>query len=162
MPVDRSGHATGTLIVGANGKLAAPVRPGKVNLADTPATLLGKNVGKGVKPITFRGQGGLIYANGQKFAIKGANWFGSEDRNGPMQGLDEHSITFYLAFLRQHGFNAVRLLFNHESVLSNAKIQADRDKDKGKKKGAPKKKTIVASKQSANDYGDDYDDFGDF
>jgi hypothetical protein len=45
MPVDRSGHATGTLIVGANGKLAAPVRPGKVNLADTPATLLGKNVG---------------------------------------------------------------------------------------------------------------------
>ena len=90
MPVDRSGHATGTLIVGANGKLAAPVRPGKVNLADTPATLLGKNVGKGVKPITFRGQGGLIYANGQKFAIKGANWFGSEDRNGPMQGLDEH------------------------------------------------------------------------
>ena len=34
--------------------------------------------------------------------------------------------------------------------------------DKGKKKGAPKKKTIVASKQSANDYGDDYDDFGDF
>ena len=48
------------------------------------------------------------------------------------------------------------------SVLSNAKIQADRDKDKGKKKGAPKKKTIVASKQSANDYGDDYDDFGDF
>ena len=86
MPVDRSGHATGTLIVGANGKLAAPVRPGKVNLADTPATLLGKNVGKGVKPITFRGQGGLIYANGQKFAIKGANWFGSEDRNGPMQG----------------------------------------------------------------------------
>ena len=122
MPVDRSGHATGTLIVGANGKLAAPVRPGKVNLADTPATLLGKNVGKGVKPITFRGQGGLIYANGQKFAIKGANWFGSEDRNGPMQGLDEHSITFYLAFLRQHGFNAVRLLFNHESVLSNAKM----------------------------------------
>ena len=122
MPVDRSSHATGTLIVGANGKLAAPVRPGKVNLADTPATLLGKNVGKGVKPITFRGQGGLIYANGQKFAIKGANWFGSEDRNGPMQGLDEHSITFYLAFLRQHGFNAVRLLFNHESVLSNAKM----------------------------------------
>jgi len=56
MPVDRSSHATGTLIVGANGKLAAPVRPGKVNLADTPATLLGKNVGKGVKPITFRGQ----------------------------------------------------------------------------------------------------------
>ena len=122
MPVDRSSHATGTLIVGANGKLAAPVRPGKVNLADTPATLLGKNVGKGVKPITFRGQGGLIYANGQKFAIKGANWFGSEDRNGPMQGLDEHSIPFYLAFLRQHGFNAVRLLFNHESVLSNAKM----------------------------------------
>ena len=101
MPVDRSSHATGTLIVGANGKLAAPVRPGKVNLADTPATLLGKNVGKGVKPITFRGQGGLIYANSQKFAIKGANWFGSEDRNGPMQGLDEHSIAFYLAFLRR-------------------------------------------------------------
>ena len=86
MPVDRSSHATGTLIVGANGKLAAPVRPGKVNLADTPATLLGKNVGKGVKPITFRGQGGLIYANGQKFAIKGANWFGSEDRNGDNGG----------------------------------------------------------------------------
>ena len=49
------------------------------------------------------------------------------------------------------------------SVLSNDKIKADRDKDKGKKKGAPKKKTIVASKQSANDYGDDYDDdYGDF
>ena len=121
MPVDRSSHATGTLIVGANGKLAAPRRAQKATWPTRRPRRRQKRR-KGVRPIAFKAEAGHIHANGQKFAIKGANWFGSEDRNGPPQGLDEHGIPWYLAFLRSHGFNAVRLLFNHESVLSNARM----------------------------------------
>jgi aryl-phospho-beta-D-glucosidase BglC (GH1 family) len=48
-----------------------------------------------------------------------ANWFGSEAYNGPPGGLDKHSVRHYLDFLASHGFNAIRLLFNHEHILKN-------------------------------------------
>ena len=74
--------------------------------------------------ITFRGEGGVLYGNDEPFLIKGANWFGSEAFNGPLGGLDVHGIGWYMAFLKKHNFNAVRLLFNHESVLRDEIVEA--------------------------------------
>ena len=61
-------------------------------------------------------------ANSQPFHIKGVNFVGSEGRSGPPLGLDRHSIGWYMRFLRGHGFNAIRLLFNHKLVLEGAML----------------------------------------
>ncbi len=47
--------------------------------------------------------------------------FGSEGREGagPPLGLDKHEIAWYMRFLTENGFNAIRFLFNHETILSN-------------------------------------------
>ena len=57
-----------------------------------------------------------------RFDVKGVNWYGSEGRTGAPAGLHKHSIEWYLDWLSKRGFNAIRLLFNHESVLDNKEI----------------------------------------
>ena len=61
------------------------------------------------------GADGSLFVNGQPLSIKGVNWFGSESYGGPPGGLTVHTIDFYLDFLQEHKFNALRLLFNHQS-----------------------------------------------
>ena len=73
--------------------------------------------------ITFEAKHGKLYANRQLFSLKGVNWFGSESRVGPPGGLNAHDIDYYLEFLARHGFNALRLLFNHESFLADAPLE---------------------------------------
>jgi endoglucanase len=79
---------------------------------------------RGAGVIELEGRGGILYANGEPFSIKGINWFGSEAFNGPPGGLHKHSISFYLDFLEQHDFNAIRLLFNHEHVMKDDIVEA--------------------------------------
>ena len=57
---------------------------------------------------------GKLYANGLPLHIKGVNWFGSENRDGAPLGLHVHDLEYYMDFLLEHKFNALRLLFNHE------------------------------------------------
>ena len=71
------------------------------------------------------GADGSLFVNGVPLSIKGVNnWFGSESYGGPPGGLTEHTIDFYLDFLQQHKFNALRLLFNHQSVMRDAVVEA--------------------------------------
>ena len=77
----------------------------------------------GVRQIDFVAKHGRIYANGQLFDLKGVNWFGSESRVGPPGGLNHHTIGWYVDFLARHHFNAIRLLFNHESILADAVVE---------------------------------------
>ena len=51
--------------------------------------------------------------------IKGANWFGTEEQHAVLYGLEKRSLDDLLAFLAANGFNALRLLFNHEHVDSD-------------------------------------------
>ena len=53
---------------------------------------------------------------------QGVNWYGSESETAIVEGLDRNSVEFYLTFLKQHNFNAVRLLFNHKAVRQNYPI----------------------------------------
>ena len=78
---------------------------------------------------------GHLYANGEKLHIKGVNWFGSEGRSGPPLGLDKHNIAWYMAFLKDHQFNAIRFLFNHKTVLDDATLEPPNEEKYGK--GAP-------------------------
>ena len=71
----------------------------------------------------FEGRGGKLYANNVEFQIKGVNWFGSENRAGPPLGLDRHNISWYVNWLADRKFNAIRLLFNHEMILANTPLE---------------------------------------
>ena len=46
----------------------------------------------------------------------------AEGRSGPPLGLDKHGIAWYMRFLKDHKFNALRLLFNHQMVLDGAML----------------------------------------
>lgn len=69
---------------------------------------------------------GFIYANGKKFMIKGANWFGFEEKTFMLHGLwGDMTIEFALNFLKSNGFNAIRMPYAVSSVLSNPIPHAD-------------------------------------
>lgn len=84
------------------------------------------------QPLEFEARNGRLWAGKQGsdsrslkvFNIKGVNWYGSEDRTGAVGGIDYHSMDYYMGFLADHKFNAIRLLFNHESVLRNGPIES--------------------------------------
>ena len=66
------------------------------------------------------GADGSLFVNGVPLSIKGVNWFGSESYGGPPGGLTEHTIDFYLDFLQEHKFNALRLLFTASRPTARA------------------------------------------
>ena len=94
-----------------------PPPPGPPPLPQLPPWYEGLPSGE----INFVAEGGFLWANGARFYIKGINWFGSEGRDGagPPLGLDKHDIAWYMRFLTDNGFNAIRFLFNHETILSD-------------------------------------------
>ena len=94
-----------------------PPPPGPPPLPQLPPWYEGLPTGE----INFVAEGGFLWANGARFYIKGINWFGSEGRDGagPPLGLDKHDIAWYMRFLTDNGFNAIRFLFNHETILSD-------------------------------------------
>jgi aryl-phospho-beta-D-glucosidase BglC (GH1 family) len=82
--------------------------------------------------LTVLAHNGKIYANGERLDIKGVNWFGSEGRSGPPLGLDKHKIAWYMDFLRQHKFNAIRFLFNHKTILDDETLEPPNEEVYGK------------------------------
>lgn len=75
------------------------------------------------KALDFSARDGKLWANNKLFHVKGINWYGSEGRTGAPTGLHKHSIDWYVDLLADNGFNALRLLFNHESVLADGPIE---------------------------------------
>ena len=67
---------------------------------------------------------GKLYANGQPFHVKGINWFGSETEMTVPGGLRERRMGELLDFVRDSGFNALRILVNHHFVLVNRQLNA--------------------------------------
>ena len=71
----------------------------------------------------FEGHDGVLYANGAPFHIKGVNWIGSENRAGPPLGLDVHNLAWYMQWLKENNFNAIRVLFNHQMILDDTPLE---------------------------------------
>lgn len=74
-----------------------------------------------VLQVATDGEGGIL-ANGNPLHIKGVVWHGPEDGPHPPYGLHAHPLDWYLQFLVDHNFNAIRVLFNHADVLANPVI----------------------------------------
>eukprot|EP01084_Bolivina_argentea_P123152 218263_1 len=53
-----------------------------------------------------------IYLNGNKFNIKGLSWSGFETQNFELFGLNIHTTNWYLNWMVDNGFNALRLPFS--------------------------------------------------
>lgn len=49
-------------------------------------------------------------------------WWGSETANAVPGGLQHRTMDELLDFIAEQGFNTVRLLLNHHSVLVNGKV----------------------------------------
>ena len=75
-----------------------------------------------VAPGFQSGPDGFLYANGKRFHVKGINWWGSETVNAVPGGLQRRTMDELLDFIAEQGFNAIRLLLNHHSVLVNGKV----------------------------------------
>ena len=67
----------------------------------------------------FTAVAGEILMAGKPIQLKGASWFGAEGAGRVPDGLWTHNASFYLRFLSQNGFNAVRLPFALDNVISN-------------------------------------------
>ena len=72
--------------------------------------------------IDISGFEGLLIFRGRPFVFKGVTWPGAETVNALPYGLARKSADFYMSFLHDEGFNAVRLPFAHQSVLDNSPI----------------------------------------
>eukprot|EP00961_Rhodomonas_salina_P278669 3764772-Rhodomonas_salina.1 len=86
-----------------------------------PAIVLGDLPACNVDTIDFTTGNGQLLANGEEFLIKGASWFGFEEVTHTLHGLwwDGIAIADGLDLLKNNGFNAVRLPFAVDAVLSN-------------------------------------------
>lgn len=76
-------------------------------------------------PIDFHSKDGQLYANGELFIIKGANWYGAEGPGDLPEGLSgqfAHSMDHYMQLLADAKFNALRVAFNHQAVLESKPV----------------------------------------
>ena len=67
----------------------------------------------------FTASGGTLRMAGQPVVLKGVNWFGAEEPEMAPNGLWAHSMAWYLDFIKQSGFNAIRVPFALDNVQSN-------------------------------------------
>ena len=72
--------------------------------------------------IPFESSDGKLVVRGKPFNIKGINMFGGESSNMLPMGLDKRSLDSLLLWIKQTGFNALRLPFNHAAVLRDARV----------------------------------------
>jgi endoglucanase len=59
----------------------------------------------------------IFYENKIEIKIKGINYFGFESDCHAPQGLWVHDLDYYLDFLKNNNFNAIRLPFSYETAL---------------------------------------------
>jgi endoglucanase len=61
-----------------------------------------------------------VLYGGNKFELKGINWFGMETSSGRLEGLDHRPLVEYLDFLQENRFNAIRVPLCVQSILDNS------------------------------------------
>lgn len=64
-------------------------------------------------------QGHLYVGENTKFFLKGVSWFGMEEENHVLRGLNKVSIDDILLFLKKNKFNAIRLPLSLQNLKDN-------------------------------------------
>lgn len=62
--------------------------------------------------LDWRSYDNELKLNGNRFNLKGLNWFGFETVNNYPYGTDVNSVEWYLDWMVDNGFNAIRLPFS--------------------------------------------------
>ena len=71
-------------------------------------------------PVDLRADGGrLVSADGSEFLVKGISWYGMEENYALFQGLEKASLGFFLDFLRDQNFNALRVPLSVTNILDD-------------------------------------------
>eukprot|EP01084_Bolivina_argentea_P232318 391580_1 len=96
----------------------------KTPTAPTTAYPTAQSVCIAENALNWRSYNNQIYLNGNIFNMKGISWFGFETSSYMLHGLatygtGSNSYTFYLDFLAQNGFNAIRIPFSQDMVDNN-------------------------------------------
>lgn len=72
----------------------------------------------GSEPLAWTANGKKIKVNGQPFHLKGVSWFGFELQQSMLLGLEQRPLDDILQFLRDNGFNALRLPWSTKWALN--------------------------------------------
>lgn len=87
--------------------------------ATTPTTFDSICVSNDIANLDWRSYDNQVKLNDQRFNIKGVSWFGFETLNPPLSGLGVHNLDWYLQWIVDNDFNALRLPFSIEYILNN-------------------------------------------
>jgi len=69
---------------------------------------------------------GVIYDNqNQVFNLSGISWFGFETQDFVVNGMWSHPMSWYMDFMKNNGFNTIRVPFSAEWILYNFNIYPD-------------------------------------
>lgn len=66
----------------------------------------------------------ILNQHGQRFRLKGVNWYGASDANHVVGGLDTQRLDVICSTVRKLGFNVVRLPFSNEMLRSQVPPKA--------------------------------------
>ena len=69
--------------------------------------------------LSFTSENGYLNINGTRFNMKGLSWFGFETSVNVFQGLWVHDYHWYIDFMTNYSFNAIRIPFSCEMVINN-------------------------------------------
>ncbi|GMR48746.1 hypothetical protein PMAYCL1PPCAC_18941 [Pristionchus mayeri] len=72
-----------------------------------------------VNKLEWTTAGGQIMVNGQPLVLKGINYFGFETETYAPHGIWSYDLNYYLDFIKNNGFNAIRVPFSLEMVKNN-------------------------------------------
>jgi len=73
--------------------------------------------------LDFVSAGGKLYANGVPFVFAGVNWFGAETSVNAPHGFWAQPWSFFVNFVSNRGFNAVRIPLSVEGVWFNSPVE---------------------------------------
>ncbi len=67
----------------------------------------------------------IVDSTGNRVKLASANWFGAESPEHVVGGLDTAPLTSITRWLREHGFNSIRLPWSNELVESNPVVKPE-------------------------------------
>lgn len=74
----------------------------------------------------WKTQQGIIYDDlNSPFNLSGISWFGFETQDFVVNGLWSHPMSFYMDFMKNNGFNTIRVPFSAEWILYNFNLYPD-------------------------------------
>jgi endoglucanase len=114
---------------GANADLSMTADFASVGAADLALADAGPHWPLPALPLHTNGRW-IVDANGKRFKLASVNWYGAEEKDYVVAGLDLQPLDSICALIRELGFNSVRLPWSNEMfelnpIVADAKVAAN-------------------------------------